>query len=197
MSDQTSTRDHFVTTATRLFADRGFYGASLANIADELGLTKQALIHHFATKEKLYGLVLEQIADRLMAATDTAPGGNADDRLLAFFDRFAAHALTHPQDIRLLMRELLDNKQRADEAARWYLEPFLRNLVVLISATPRWRDAPEPQALAFGYQMLGAVSYFVVSEPTLARIFGPAQFSETQDIFAGEFRRTLRTLLHG
>jgi AcrR family transcriptional regulator len=52
------TRDAFLDAAKRHFAQRGFYGASIAAIAEELGLTKQALIHHFGTKERLYGEVL-------------------------------------------------------------------------------------------------------------------------------------------
>lgn len=60
-----STRDRMIEEARALFAERGFYGVSIAQIAAELGLTKQALLHHFGTKERLYGLVLEQIAGEL------------------------------------------------------------------------------------------------------------------------------------
>ena len=55
------TRELFLDTAETLFAERGFYGVSIAAIAGELGLTKQALLHHFSSKEKLYGAVLERI----------------------------------------------------------------------------------------------------------------------------------------
>ena len=60
------TREAFVETATALFSEKGFYGVSLATIADELGLTKQALLHHFGSKQKLYGEVLQATADRMM-----------------------------------------------------------------------------------------------------------------------------------
>ncbi len=53
-----------IAAATRLFAARGFYGVSIAAIAEELGITKQALLHHFGNKEKLYSAVLEGIAAR-------------------------------------------------------------------------------------------------------------------------------------
>lgn len=193
--DQThDTKSQMLDTATRLFAERGFYGVSLAQIAAELSLTKQALIHHFGTKEKLYGQVLEQIADRVTRLT-APPEGDRDARLMGFVQRFCSFAIDHPQDTRLLMRELLDNKQRADEAARWYLEPFLRDLIAMVQATRRWQGAPDPQALAVMYQLLGAVNYFVISEPTLSRIFGPAQFAETQDIFPNELRRLVRAML--
>lgn len=197
MTEQPDTKTQMINIAAWLFADRGFYGVSIANIADELGLTKQALIHHFGTKEKLYGKVMATIAARVVQHTTTAQDGDPQDRLEAFFEAFAAYAISHPNDTRLLMRELLDNKQRAEEAAHWYLEPFLRNLVSMVQATSRWHNAPEPQALAVGYQLLGAVTYFVVSEPTLSRLFGAAQFAEMQDIYPGELRRTVRALLAG
>ena len=197
MTRAQDTQTRTLTTATRLFADRGFYGVSLAHIADEMGLTKQALIHHFGTKERLYGAVLEDIATRAVTATETDDTLPATARLEAFFEAFGAFAIAHPEDTRLLIRELLDNKHRAEAAARWYLEPFLRNLIAMVQATPRWQDAPDPQALAVAYQLLGAVSYFVISEPTLSRIFGTAQFAEMQDIFPGELRRTVRALLAG
>ncbi|MBO6775998.1 MAG: TetR/AcrR family transcriptional regulator [Marinibacterium sp.] len=197
MKERSDTKKQMVDIAARLFADRGFYGVSIANIADELNLTKQALIHHFGTKEKLYGKVLETIATRVAQHTTTVQDGDPQDRLEAFFEAFAAYAISHPNDTRLLMRELLDNKRRAEEAAHWCLEPFLRNLVLMVQATPRWHNAPEPQALAVAYQLLGAVKYFVVSEPTLSRLFGVAQFAEMQDIYPGELRRTVRALLAG
>ena len=62
-----STRDQLLATARTLFAERGFYGVSIASIANEHGLTKQALLHHFSSKEKLYGEVLKEIADDFAA----------------------------------------------------------------------------------------------------------------------------------
>ena len=52
------TREALVEVARRLFSERGFYGVSVAAIASELGITKQALLHHFGTKEALYAEVL-------------------------------------------------------------------------------------------------------------------------------------------
>ena len=67
------TRDQFIEAARRPFAERGFYGTSIAAIAEELGLTKQALLHHFGTKEKLYGDVLEEISARVMETLKASP----------------------------------------------------------------------------------------------------------------------------
>ena len=60
------TRDQLLAIAATQFAQKGFYGASIASIADELCLTKQALLHHFGSKEKLYGEVLQSISSQTL-----------------------------------------------------------------------------------------------------------------------------------
>lgn len=193
-SAPTTTRDQIIATAHHLFAERGFYGVSLANIGDAMGLTKQALIHHFGTKEKLYGAVLEQISDRCSAAVATETLTDPETVLDELFERFCAYSLAHPADMSLISRELLDNRERSAQAGTWYLAPFLRQLVRTVQATRKWHDAPEPQALAVAYQLLGAISFFVISEPTLSRLYGDAQFAEAADIFPGEIRRSAHRL---
>jgi len=46
-------RERISRAATRLFAERGFAGTSIQAIADEVGMSKQALMHHFPSKQHL------------------------------------------------------------------------------------------------------------------------------------------------
>ena len=55
------TRERLLDQAESLFAERGFYGVSIAAIANELGLTKQALLHHFGSKGKRDGEGLKRV----------------------------------------------------------------------------------------------------------------------------------------
>ena len=57
------TRQRLLDIAEQLFAERGFYGVSIAAIASEVGLTKQGLLHYFNSKEKLYGAIVQRISD--------------------------------------------------------------------------------------------------------------------------------------
>lgn len=176
------TRELFLDTAEELFADRGFYGVSIAAIADELGLTKQALLHHFGSKEKLYGEVVARISARF-EALDAAIGrddSDPTDRLKAFFLELHASTSEQTDQTRLLMRELLDNRQRADKATTWYLKPFLENLIAMVHEVPNWADATGAEALALVYQWLGAINYFAVSGPTLSGIFGKRRLKEIE-----------------
>ena len=48
------TRDQIVETARNVFTERGFDGATLADIAERLGVTAAALLRHFPTKQALF-----------------------------------------------------------------------------------------------------------------------------------------------
>jgi len=165
LRSETKTPDRLIKVATRLFAARGFYGVSIAAVADELGMTKQALLHHFRSKEKLYSAVLERIADRYMEAL-----GAVEDAP-EFFEQFCHYALARKDDMAVIARELLDNEQRAQAARQWFLKPFLERLVDMAQrARP---SLSRSEALAEVYVFVGAVNYYAVSGPTLRSIFGP------------------------
>lgn len=192
-----TTREELLDAAERLFAERGFYGASIAAIAEELGLTKQALLHHFATKERLYGEVLERISGRFSTMveeatrTEAAPEAQLETLFLTFFNL----AMRYPDETQLLMRELLDNKRRAGQAGTWYLKPFLEGLTALARRTRRWSGASDAEALAGIYQLLGAVNYFAISEPTLSQMFGRPAYGRVRDAYPDELGRLLRAAL--
>ncbi|MEE4544435.1 TetR/AcrR family transcriptional regulator [Streptomyces sp. V4-01] len=52
-------RVEIVQAATEVIAERGYRGATLAAVAERVGLTQQGLMHHFPTKEALLVAVLE------------------------------------------------------------------------------------------------------------------------------------------
>lgn len=191
------TRSEFLRVATRQFAEKGFYGTSLASIADDVGLTKQALIHHFGTKEKLYGEVLQGISDRLLGNILRA-GGRATvprEQLEAVVVSCFAEAERRAEDLALLMRELLDNKRRAERASNWYLKPYLVTLIAMVRRVDGWEEASESQALALVYQLLGAVNYFAVSTPTLTQMFGKRQMRALSEEFPVRLRALVQASL--
>src|SRR5438093_13787302 len=57
----TKRRDSIVDEATRLFAERGYEGASMGDLAERVGLRKASLFHHFPSKDVLYATVLTEL----------------------------------------------------------------------------------------------------------------------------------------
>lgn len=180
-----STPSKIVRTARALFANKGFEGVSISQIGAELGLTKQAVLHHFGTKEALYGEVLQQICEELHAIRQhtAQPGASPQQTANSYFLSLTARTPAAIERTRLLMRELLDNHRRALKAQKWYLADFLEELIWMIGAIPNWRKASRAQALALVYQLLGAIHYYAISGPTLSAIFGEADYKAIDACF--------------
>lgn len=194
---QDDTREQLLETATKLFADRGFYGASLANIADELGLTKQALLHHFGRKEKLYAEILARISERMMGFVQAAKDASEkpNHQLLATLLSMWEFSLKAPHEIRIIMRELLDNERRANQVHSWYLKPFLDALIQIVRAMPAKQRLSKTDALSRVYPMLGAMSYFIVSDVVLQQMYGKTNYSKMQKRYSEEIDRQVRDLI--
>src|SRR5918912_1743614 len=74
-------REELTRIAARLFAERGYQGTSLADLAGELGVQKPSLYHHIASKEDLLWEVASDGAAAFHAALDAVPEGRALDRI--------------------------------------------------------------------------------------------------------------------
>ena len=67
-----ATREHILTTATAMFGESGYRGASVRDIAARCGLTHPGLLYHFPTKAALLEAVLSR-RDELDGAADGPP----------------------------------------------------------------------------------------------------------------------------
>jgi AcrR family transcriptional regulator len=66
-------REELTRIAARLFAERGYQGTSLADLAEALGVQKPSLYHHIASKEDLLWEVACEGAEAFHAALDGVP----------------------------------------------------------------------------------------------------------------------------
>ena len=66
-------REELTRIAARLFAEKGYQGTSLADLAEQLGVQKPSLYHHIASKEDLLWEVAWEGAEAFHAALDAVP----------------------------------------------------------------------------------------------------------------------------
>jgi AcrR family transcriptional regulator len=77
-----ATREKILAAAGRVFAERGYHGASLDTIAERAGVSKGSIIYTFGTKQELFAALLrERVQQRLEAIRALlADGGGGDPR---------------------------------------------------------------------------------------------------------------------
>ncbi|WP_394525578.1 TetR/AcrR family transcriptional regulator [Paenarthrobacter nicotinovorans] len=66
-------KNEILAVALRLVAEKGYTNATLREIAEEVGLTKNGLLHHFGSKEALFAEILrsrDELARELYANVD-------------------------------------------------------------------------------------------------------------------------------
>jgi AcrR family transcriptional regulator len=57
----TQLRQAMLETAAQMFADKGYLGTNLRDIADALGMSRPGLYYHFPSKEKLLEAIIEEL----------------------------------------------------------------------------------------------------------------------------------------
>ncbi len=98
--------DGLTDVALRVFAERGFDGATMDDVATAAGITKAAIYHHVAGKEALLARGLERALDALFAALGDPQmrEGVAIERLRHLVGRVAAIALDVLPELTVLVR---------------------------------------------------------------------------------------------
>ncbi|MBN1192986.1 MAG: TetR/AcrR family transcriptional regulator [Coriobacteriia bacterium] len=105
-----SARDRVLQVAGAMFAERGFDGVSVADIATSSGISTGLVYYHFKDKQTLYETVvrvgvhlLEEVAVRTLAGD-----GTPTDRIGAFVFEYMALLEGQPALMRLLIRSVTD-----------------------------------------------------------------------------------------
>jgi len=93
--------------ATRLFAEKGYDGLTMEELATRVGLRKASLFHHFPTKDALYQHVLESLIETVAAAVLDGLAGQGPhlERLDSLSDALTVALGAHPHAARLLVGE--------------------------------------------------------------------------------------------
>jgi AcrR family transcriptional regulator len=122
-------REQIITAAAKSFTEHGYNGASMRQIAADVGVSPAALLRHFSSKEELLTAVLEWWAEQTASITSEAQTG------LASFDQLRAvmrYHVDHRGLLELFIRltgESSDEKHPARPFIQQRYATLLRSLV--------------------------------------------------------------------
>ncbi|MDX6658593.1 MAG: hypothetical protein QOH62_3386 [Solirubrobacteraceae bacterium] len=123
--------------ATEVFAERGYQGASIDEIARRSGVSPPVVYDHFASKEELHRRLLERQRDELVAfwaARMPIPEGTS--ALEGLLDAYFAYVEAHPYAYRMYFR---------DTTHRDIQQQGTRLLATILAQQPGWEDSGEAE----------------------------------------------------
>ena len=126
------TRQKILQVAERQFAAKGYVGAHLQSIAEEVGVQKTALYYYFPSKDALYGAVLERMLETLDRAVSRATSGSEPsvENLELLLDGLNAILAENPNYSRILIRIFVDrveiDSERIGPIVERVINPVMR-----------------------------------------------------------------------
>lgn len=148
--------------ATELFAERGYRGTSIEEIARRAGVTPPVLYDHFPSKGSLYRELLEShFADLRKVWQEQFAGGEGSlrERIANSFDAWFAYVEAHPFAGRMLFRDTTGDPELLAMHAE--VAAASRNAVLpLAAAEPgllEFAGAPPAVALEMLWEVLRGV----------------------------------------
>jgi AcrR family transcriptional regulator len=100
-------REVIESSATEVFAERGYHGAGMDEIARRSGVTPPVVYDHFDSKLDLHRRLLERTRDELLAmwADQLAGDDPAEVRVPRALDAWARYVEAHPYAARMFFQE--------------------------------------------------------------------------------------------
>ncbi len=122
-------RAQILTHATRLFAEQGYDGTSVQQIADAVGIRKPSLLYHFKSKDALReNVIAEMLAHWNAVLPRLLLKASTDERFDSTMEALTEVFIQDPDRARLFLRETLDRPQSMQAMLAQFVQPWVELL---------------------------------------------------------------------
>lgn len=123
-ADSDAIRRRVLDAAERVFAERGYAGATTREIAETAGIRKRMLFYYVPGKEALYRAVLERVITGTVAIHEQFRNDPGPVGLAEAIEGLTLFAAANRPALTLLLREIMDGGHHLPALAREHLGPL-------------------------------------------------------------------------
>ena len=156
-------RHEILGVSVTLFAEAGYSGVSMRDIAKSVGVTPAALYYHFPDKQTLYVETVRFAMDRNEKQIEKAltTDGSPEERFMRFIKGYILLIHDDPDFRRLVQREILDtNTERQELLFQTALKKEYCTLLVIVN-----KIAPSVNAHIMAVTVITSVLYHFEMAP--------------------------------
>lgn len=192
------TREAILQAAELRFAAKGFYPTRLEDIADDVGITRTAVIYHFTDKETLYNAVLENLFAQLDGVISQALSAQVPflQKIEGAVTAWVQFAGGRPTLMRLFMREVAGSEEGLRQEVSRFVDPMFGRLIAALEEGKKQKLCRAVDAVQFWSILAGATMFFIMDAPLLAKEgFHSASYQASVDSYNQELIRVIHGLL--
>ena len=159
----TDTRQHVISVAETLFAQQGFHGTTLDDVANTVGIRRPSVIYHFRDKQTLYEEVLKALFNRQSDFFNTLREERQppEQQLYRLLDRWLDYAVMEPNYLQIFLHHLAGGFKA--ENTFWKLaRPMVRLWESTLSAGRRQGVFQKVELIHILSIVVGATAYYVI-----------------------------------
>jgi len=192
------TREAILQAAELRFAAKGFYPSRLEDIADDVGITRTAVIYHFKDKETLYNAVLENLFAQLDGVISEALSAQVPflQKIEGAVTAWVQFAGARPTLMRLFMREVAGSEEGLRQEVSRFVDPMFGRLIAALEEGKQQKRCRDVDAVQFWSILAGATMFFIMDAPLLAKEgFHSVRYQASVDSYNQELIRVIHGLL--
>lgn len=164
--DSAATREALLLAASDLFAEHGFDGVSVDQIAAKSGVNKALINYHFGGKAGLYAEILHHVfgsmSDGLRAIRESSDSPEA--RLRAVIREIGRMVATHPGLPKMLIREVLSGGEHIDESTLPHFLGLFGTIRTVVEAGTKTGTFRRVNPLATHIGLIGSLMFYFSTE---------------------------------
>lgn len=154
-------RERLLRAAARTFAERGFHGTSMRDLAHASGMSLGGMYYYLKGKEDLLFQVQQACLEQIMAgaASALASGAPPKERLAAFINHHVTYFASHMAEMKVLSHEAESLTGEAHEAVRGMKRRYVDLCLGLLADVEGGRSGARLDRHIAAYTLFGMMNW--------------------------------------
>ena len=160
-------------TAAEIFAEVGFAGARMDEIAKRAGVNKATIYYHIGNKKTLYARVLHEHFSSAVDRFDQRLQQAASplEKLSAFIKQIALEMEQDPHKASMMLREAMDGGKNVPESVGRDLAGIIERLARILAEGEKSGCFINVDPFTVHFLITGAFAFYKISQPIREKVY--------------------------